>query len=148
MIETLKQEIKDLLWQPLLNEGAEIVELVISKYKHNTTLRLFIYTDNKTTLDECARVSRIVGDIIDGTEYFNSGYNLEVSSPGLTRPLTTLSDFKYRIGENVRIEFEDRKTKKITAEIIGIENESILFRNKDGEFNFNLTDIKQAKIII
>ena len=147
MIETLKQEIKELLRQPLLDESAEIAELVISRYKNNSTLRLFIYTLNKTTLDECARISRIVGDVIEGTDYFKSGYTLEVSSPGLDRPLTTLSDFKYRIGENVKLEFEDSKTKRITAEIIGVENETVLFKNKDGEFNLNLSDIKQAKII-
>lgn len=147
MIETLKIEIKELLTEPLRKNGTEIVDLVLSRYKNNVTMKLFIYTDKKSNIDECAKVSRLVGEILEGTDYFNSGYILEVSSPGLDRPLTTMLDFKYRAGEKVKIIFRDSNKKKITAEILGIENETILFKNDEGEFKIELPDIEQATIM-
>lgn len=144
----LKDDIRHLLEEPLKQEGAVIAELVLSQYKSNSTLRLFIYSDNGASLEECARISRLVGDIIDGTDYFDRGYTLEVSSPGLDRPLTTLQDFKYRIGETVRLEFTDKR-KKVTAEIVGTDegNDTVLLKNETGDISVGMTEIEQGKII-
>lgn len=147
MIEDIKEKIKNLITEPLQDEGVAIADLVISRYKNNNAVRLFIYSDNGTTLDECARASHIIGDMIDGTDLFESGYTLEVSSPGLDRPLTTFNDFKYRLGEKVKISFSDKKKKKISAEIIGVEDNNILLRDDNGEFKLALAEIEQAKII-
>lgn len=147
MIEEIKQRITDLISAPLQNEGVAIADLVLSRYKNNNALRVFIYSTNGTTLDECARVSNIIGDIIDGTDLFENGYTLEVSSPGLDRPLTTFNDFKYRAGEKVKISFSDKKKKKVEAEIIGAEDNNILLKDDNGEFKLELADIEQAKII-
>ena len=118
MITDLKDKIIELLEKPLLDEGVAIADIVLSHFKGDSTLRLFIYSNNEMNVDECARVSRMVGDIIEESDYFEKGYTLEVSSPGLDRRLKTIVDFKYRVGENVKIEFVDKKTKKITAEIV------------------------------
>lgn len=147
MIEEIKQKIRDLITDPLQKEGIAIADLVISRYRNNNALRLFIYSDNGTTLDECARVSNIIGEIIEGTDLFEKGYTLEVSSPGLDRPLTTFNDFKYRAGEKVKISFTDKNKKKISAEIVGAENNNILLKDDNGEFQLELAEIEQAKII-
>lgn len=142
-----KEEVLKTLEQPLLEAGVEIADAALSRYKNNVTLKLFIYSQNGTTLDECSRISNLVGEIIEGTDYFENGYTLEVSSPGLDRPLTTLTDFKYRVGEKVRITFVEDKRKKEEAEIVGIDNDKVLFRSKEGEFSLEMTEIQQAKII-
>ena len=144
----LKDDIRSLLEVPLKQEGAVIADMVLSQYKSNSTLRLFIYSDNGTNLEECARISRLVGDIIDGTDYFERGYTLEVSSPGLDRPLTTLQDFKYRIGETVRLEFHDKR-KKVTAEIVGTDEamDTVLLKNETGDISVEMAEIERGKII-
>ncbi len=145
--DELKQEIRDLVEKPLAIEDADLADLVVSRYKNNNAIRLFVYSGRGTTLDECARLSRIVGDIIDGTDLFEKGYTLEVSSPGLDRPLTTEADFRHRIGETVRVEFVDKKKKKISAEISGFSNRKVEFSNEDGSFSIDLAEIAEAKII-
>jgi ribosome maturation factor RimP len=143
----LKDKIIELIESPLKNDGVELVDVKLSKYKNNTTLRLFVYSKNGTKLEECARISRFVGDLIDDTDYFESGYLLEVSSPGLDRPLKDVRDFYYRIGEKVKIEFVDNVKKKIKAEIVGVDNNIIHLKDKNGQFDVDMSEIEAGKII-
>ena len=143
----LKDKIFELLKAPLLELGAEIADMNLSQYKQETTLRLFVYTPGGVTLDECAKISRAVGDLFEETDYFEEGYLLEVSSPGLDRPLTSHVDFKYRVGEKVKIEFKDKKRKKINAEILGINGDDIDFLHDDIKITVPITEIENGKII-
>lgn len=147
MLDDTKQQVIDLIEKPLRREGCELVDVVLSRYRKNWTLRLFIFSDRGTTIDECARISRLVGDIIDGTTVLESGYTLEVSSPGLDRPLTAARDFKYRVGETVKIEFTDRQVKQGPAQIVSATDGEIQFKDSTGVFTVNLTEIEKATII-
>ncbi len=145
--EVLKKKILDLIEEPLRLENSVVADMALSRYKKNTTLRLFVYSDDGMNISKCAQLSRVIGDMIDGTDWFERGYDLEVSSPGLDRPLTTLVDFKYRIGEKVRIQFEDKAKKKITAEIISVKDNEVELKEKDNVLTVPLSEIKQAKIV-
>ncbi|RKX18684.1 MAG: hypothetical protein DRP35_08880 [Candidatus Zixiibacteriota bacterium] len=146
-MDKVKQQIKDILTQPLALEDCYISDLVLSKYKNNSTLRLFVYAKDNTSLDECARISRIVGDVIDGTDLFKKGYTLEVSSPGLDKPLKSIEDFEYRTGETVKIVFCDKNKKKIMAKIISANGNLIEFESNEGRFICDLAEIENAKIV-
>ena len=147
MADVEKEKLRDLLEKPLAFEDCVIADLVLSRYRNRAVVRIFVYSKRGATVDECARISRIVGDLIDGTDMFNSGYTLEVSSPGLDRPLTTATDFEFRIGETVAIMFVDQERKKETAEIISANGRQVEFENNDGRFTVALADIEQAKIV-
>ena len=147
MKTSLKEEINSLLEEPLRQNGVAIAELVLSQFKSASTLRIFIYTKKSSSLDECARISRLVGEIIEGSEYFKNGYTLEVSTPGLDRPLSTITDFEYRVGEKVKIEFVDKKRKKLTAEIVGVDADTVVFKDDTSEHRIALDDISKCKII-
>lgn len=147
MADREKEQIRQLIEAPLAREDCEIAQLVLSRYKNRATIRLFLYGEGGVNLDRCQQLSRMVGDLIDGTDMFAGGYTLEVSSPGLDRPLTEPIDFKYRIGETVRLRFVDSKRKKVTAKIIAVNEESAEFENEDGRFSCPLTEIEQAKIV-
>ncbi len=148
MTEDLKAKITELIKHPLKDEGCEIADLAVSKYKNKGLVRLFVYSEHGATIAECARLSRVIGDVIDGTDFFATGYTLEVSSPGLDRPLKSALDFRFRAGETVRIEFVDSTKKKLTAEIVGATDDEVEFKNDEaGQFKIGLAEIEQAKII-
>ena len=147
MINELKQRVLELVEPSLAAEGYEVADIVLSRYKNKVTLKLFVYSSNPVTIDECARLSRLVGDLIDGTDLFDAGYTLEISSPGLDRPLTTFRDFKYRVGETVKLLFVDRQRKQVTAEIVSAADDAVEFRNDDGSFTIPLSEIERAKIL-
>jgi ribosome maturation factor RimP len=88
-----------------------------------------------------------VRDIFEGTTLFESGFTLEVSSPGLDRPLTTARDFKHRVGETVRIQFVDPEVRRGTAEIVSATDSEVQFKNGTGVFTVGLAEIEKATII-
>lgn len=133
--------------EPLAAEQCELADVVLSRYKSSVTLKLFVYGKEGVDLDRCARISRAAGELIDGTDWFEHGYTLEVSSPGLDRPLTTEQDFRYRVGETVRVLFIDPKRKKITAEIVSVENGEVTFADDSETTSVPVTEIKKATIV-
>jgi ribosome maturation factor RimP len=145
--DLLKDKVVGLISEPLAAEGAHIADLAVSRYKNQTTVRVYVYSDRGATLDECTRLSHIVGDLLDGTDWLESGYTLEVSSPGLDRPLTTPQDFRYRIGETVKVDFVDSSRKRLEAEIVSANDEDVEFVEGETTTTVKLSDIKKAVIV-
>ncbi len=89
---------------PILDEmGFELVDVeYLSKYGR-WVLRLYIDTDGGVTIDDCARVSGEIGHLIDVKDVITHEYVLEVSSPGLNRPLKKERDFIWATGKRVKL---------------------------------------------
>jgi ribosome maturation factor RimP len=138
--------VSGLLEGPLRDQKYELADVVVSKYRTAVTVRLFVYGESSVTIDECARLSRLVGDVIDGAGLFENGYALEVSSPGLDRPLSTPCDYRHRIGETVRVVFQNGRD-KLTGEIIAVHDNRVEFKVDDDVITIDLADVKQAQIV-
>ena len=81
----------------LFNEGMELVDIEYRRESKGWVLRLTLDKEGGVTLDDCTRISQEVGRSLDVEDFIQAPYSLEVSSPGLTRPLKTEKDFmKYR----------------------------------------------------
>jgi ribosome maturation factor RimP len=143
----VKQKVSDLIEGPLRDQGYDLAEVVLSRYKSAVTLKVFVYGENGVTIDECARLSKVVGDVIDDTDLFDKGYTLELSSPGLDRPLTELRDYRFRVGETVRIEFADPKRKRVKGEIVGAQDDRVELKMDEEMVTYDLAEIKQARIV-
>ncbi|MBM4273944.1 MAG: ribosome maturation factor RimP [Deltaproteobacteria bacterium] len=102
--EDLKNRIQDLL-QPLAEaNGLELVDLELQRPRRGrTTLRLFLDRPGGITLEEIARFSRVAGELLDVHDLIPESYNLEVSSPGLTRELKKPRDYERYAGRLVRL---------------------------------------------
>jgi len=87
----------------LANLGYELVDLEFSQNDEGSLLRLFIDKEGGVTLDDCTHVSRMFGALLDVEDPISGGYNLEISSPGLNRPLRRFRDFSARIEETVKV---------------------------------------------
>lgn len=144
----VKQRVADLLGGPIAEAGFVLAEVVVAQYKSNVTVRVFVYGEHGVSIDDCAHLSRLVGDLIDGTELFDNGYTLEVSSPGLDRPLTGPLDYRYRVGETIKVDFVDRARKSIRAVIKAAGEQSVELDGDDGPFTVELAEIKKAQIVI
>jgi len=84
--------------------GYELWELEYSSGRGNGFLRLYIDAETGITLDDCERVSRAVSEVLDAEDPIPGHYTLEVSSPGLERPLRTPQQFARFVGETVQVE--------------------------------------------
>jgi len=84
--------------------GYELWELEYSAGRGNGFLRLYIDAAAGIALDDCERVSRAVSEVLDAEDPIPGQYTLEVSSPGLERPLRTAEHFARFVGETVSVE--------------------------------------------
>ena len=100
---TYREKIRQLIEPVIESEGMEVVDLECLKMKFRWLVRIYIDKDGGVTIDDCSEISKQAGDILDVYDVLPGSYTLEVSSPGLDRPLTRDKDFiKYR-GSAVRI---------------------------------------------
>ncbi len=95
------------IWQlaePLLEaEGMELIHVECLKAKSRWIVRIYMDKEGGVTIDDCAEISNQLGDVLDVHDVPPGAYTMEVSSPGLDRPLTRDKDFlKYR-GSKVRV---------------------------------------------
>jgi ribosome maturation factor RimP len=144
----LKNKIAEILTGLLEGEGFDLVEVKLAQYGENSRLQVFIDSDNGVTIDDCVRVSKTIGPVIDAGGLFRYGYTIEVSSPGLDRPLLTARDFRRRIGETVEIVFNDAAVRPLKGELICADDQCIELETESGSGKFNLVDIKSGRIII
>lgn len=92
------------LFQPVLDQmGFELVDVEYLANHGRWVLRLYIDKEGGVTIDDCVRVSREIGDLIDVKEVVTNEYVLEVSSPGLNRPLKKERDYIRAIGKKIRV---------------------------------------------
>jgi ribosome maturation factor RimP len=130
----------------------EIMELVDLEYRRQGRrwmLRLFIDKDGGVTLDDCASISRELGDLLDVKDVIPQAYVLEVSSPGLNRRLRKKEDFSRFAGQKVKLQFvapiDGRR--KIVGELEGIEDETVIVALPEGRCSVALKDIAKANLI-
>jgi ribosome maturation factor RimP len=98
------------LAEPLLEaEGMELVLVECLKMRHRWLVRLYIDQEEGVTVGDCAAVSAQLGDILDVHDIPAGPYTLEVSSPGLDRPLVRDKDFLQYRGSMVRVTLKEKR---------------------------------------
>ncbi len=119
-----------------------------SQGKHST-LRIYIDSESGIGLEECEKVSRQVGSVLDVEDPIAGEYTLEVSSPGVDRPLYTLEQFERYIGERVnvrlRVPFEGRR--KFSGVLTGVEGQDVLVAVDNEEYLLPIESIDKANIV-
>ena len=101
----MSRETLERLLRPVVEGlGFELWELEYFPRRGNALLRLYLDSPGGVTLDDCERVSRAVSEVLDAEDPLPERYELEVSSPGLERPLRTPEQFARDVGEQVFVE--------------------------------------------
>lgn len=137
------------LIEPVLSEvGCELVELQYVQRKSNALLRILVDRIGGVTLDECAEISRRASYLLEVEDPIESQYTLEVSSPGLDRPLTTGADFRRKVGETVRLFVQgDSGRFERVGKIVKVENDMLTLETDEGSEELALSQISKGKII-
>lgn len=99
----LKEKVKEKLLPLIREENLELVDLEFSSGGPKSLLRIYVDKPRGVTIDECANLSRKISDFLDMEDFIPHKYSLEVSSPGLDRPLVGREDFIRKVGEKVRV---------------------------------------------
>ncbi len=126
--------------------------LVDVEIKHHKIPEIWIYVDAQhggVELDTCSAISREIGRALDKEDIFANSYRLNVSSPGLSRPLSDWRQYGKNKGRTAKVKFKtEDQYKKIEGTIEAVENEKITLSTGDGDnIDIEFSDIVETKII-
>lgn len=150
MLEGTLDRVRPLVGGVVEFVGMELVNLEMRHEAGGLVLRLYIDKEGGVTLDDCARVSRLVSAQLDADDPIPGRYTLEVSSPGLDRPLTSERDFQRFAGQVVRLStiapLDGRRN--FSGRLIGIVGSSVRLRLEDDrEVDIPKDQIAKARIV-
>ena len=147
-----KHPLEDMLTPAINQLGFDVVRILTIGQK-NPTLQIMIERkDGKDiVVDDCATVSRAVSDILDEKDPIKDQYNLEVSSPGLDRPLTKAEHFQRFAGYEAKIEtsVEVDARKRFKGRILSLDDKKNIHFDMDGkEWIIPFDAVSKAKLLI
>ena len=147
---SIYQSVADLIEPTLEGNGIELVDVEYKKTGKTWVLRVFIDKSQGVTVYDCQELSREIKDLIEIHELIDGHYVLEVSSPGLDRPLKKAADFLRNKGKRIQIKtYSPINNKKENAgTVIDFVNGTLFLEDKKNILKISLTEIAQAKLII
>ncbi len=146
--EIYEQKTEELL-RPVMEEHKfELVDVEYVREAGTWYLRAYIDKEGGITIDDCETVSRVLSDLLDEQDFIEEAYILEVSSPGLGRPLKKDKDFKRSIGEEVEIRTYRAigKQKEFTGVLKGFDEENIRIEMDGKETLFARKDVALVRL--
>lgn len=125
-----------------------LVEVEVHGSRRRPLVRFFIDTPAGVTVDDCARVSREIGDLIEAEEKVPGSYVLEVSSPGAMRSLKRERDYRLFIGRNVKIAFREPVDgrREVSGQLAAFEEGLVHLETADGRLIFPLSAVGGAHL--
>lgn len=144
-----EQKLTELLKPAVEETGKTLLGIEYLSAGNNSVLRLFIDHKNGINVDDCAEVSRQVGALLDVEDPISSEYSLEVSSPGVDRPLFELAHFQEVIGEtvNVKLSMPLNGRRKFKGPLVAIENDTLIVTVDSIDYELVISNVDKANLV-
>lgn len=142
-------KVKQLAEPVVEGEGYELVDVEYGSDRGRAVLRLYIDSSmGSVNVEDCSHVSRIVGDLLDVEDVVAGAYSLEVSSPGLFRPLTKPTHFDRAVGERIKVKtYEKQDDRRVFTGVLKGHADGHLTVDVDGhEYRLSLENVAKANL--
>lgn len=142
------QRLADLLGPTIEALGYELVCIELVRAK-SATVRIFIDKDGGVDLSDCEKVSTQVSGVMDVEDPISGNYSLEVSSPGLDRPLVSTEHFEKYLGKPVKVQLERaiNGMRKFSGDITQVEEGIITFTVDGNPIEVSFDQIARARLV-
>jgi ribosome maturation factor RimP len=129
--------------------GYECVGIEYNPHPEHGLLRIYIDSANGILVNDCSKVSHQISGVLDVEDPISGNYQLEVSSPGMNRPLFKLSHFTQFIGKTVTVNLFKpiQNRRKITAVIQKVENDTVFLSEEESVFEVPFTAMSKARLV-
>jgi ribosome maturation factor RimP len=131
--------------------GFEMLGIEFIRAGSNSTLRIYIDHENGIVVDDCAQVSRQVSAILDVEDPISDNYSLEVSSPGVERPLFTIEQYHRFVGHSMQIKLKMPVNNRFNLQgtlVSAIDNQIIIDVGNEEQLTLFLDNIRKANLMI
>jgi len=146
--ENIISNIKELLEPILFEKRLELFDIEFKSQGQKGVLRVFIDKDEGVTIDDCTVISRELGTLLEVHDVIPGSYTLEISSPGLTRPLKKPSDYIRFKGKTVKIKtIEDIEDKKVfKGKLLDFIDETVSLETNGTNYLIPYNKIEKANL--
>ncbi len=125
-----------------------LLEVLFRGTEKNRVIEIFIDGEDNLSADDCARISREINQVIEKNELLNSAYRLDVSTPGVNRPVKYLKQYKKHINRKFEVRYKSGENKKsITGKLVKIEDDNLYFYSGREQI-IKFEDIIKAKVLV
>ena len=148
--QSLTDRVRGLIDEVIAGSPLYLVDLAVRGQKGSRVVEVFVDSDEGLSVDELARVSREVGFLLETEDVIDGKYKLDVSSPGVDRPLVLPRQFKKNIGRRLEVQVQPEgggSKKTLQGELAAADEEGIelALRNKETR-RLRYADVTRAKI--
>jgi len=149
-MDIIKAKINEIAASAAEKNNLFLIDVVLRGHEQNRVIEIFFDAEESLNAEICAALSREIQDEIERLELFKGRYRLEVSSPGVDRPLKFAGQYKKHIDRNFEIVFMDESIeRKIRGKLKLIEGSDFYFETEKKELiKINFNSIKKAKVNI
>ena len=143
-----KSKIRELLEPTVEDLGYELVWIEMANQDKNRILRIYIDAPGGIQIDDCETVSRQLSALLDVEDPMNTEYFLEVSSPGLDRPLVKPDHFRQFLGDQARIIMHTHVLgrRKFTGEMVEADDKAVVVEMDGESFELPYKDMDSARL--
>ena len=145
-----EKNIRELIEQVVSSKGFFLIDLVLRGDPSNRVIEVYVDSETNVTAENCAEISRLINKNLEEDAFVQSGYRLEVSSPGVNRPLKFLKQFPKHVNRKFDVSYRDSDSiKKFSGVLKSVDGENLLFvaSNRE-EIVIEFDKIIKAKVLI
>ncbi len=148
--EGIVKRIEKLTIPLLASEGLELVDIELKKEGQRLVLRFFIDQEGGVSLDTCSRASQVLGCMLDAEDLISSSYYLEVSSPGIERPLKRPKDFEKFVGSKIyaKTKTKTHGRKHFTGILKTAAEQAFAIECKDMTVEIPYREVRKAHLVV
>lgn len=146
----IQQGLAELLQAALAVYGYDLWGFELNSFEGKPRLQVYIETPNGVTIDDCERASRQISAVLDVENPISDRYNLEVSSPGLERPLFTYAQYQQYIGKNIRLRMNKAQEgrRNYTGQLAEMGDDNITLLVDGTMVVLPFADIEKANLVL
>ncbi|MBT8330424.1 MAG: ribosome maturation factor RimP [Desulfofustis sp.] len=150
-MDTVIERVREFAESLLPAMGLELFDVQFRREGHGWVLRLVVDKKEGVSLDDCSQVSRETSDFLDVEDIIDHPYHLEVSSPGLERPLRTMAECQRHLGKKARIKLNEEvdSQRVIIGELVTTEQNELKVLSEEGTtYRIKWENIHKARLTL
>lgn len=145
----IKSKILSIIIPVIESKNLLLIDLIIRGDERKRIIEIFVDSFENISAESLAELSREINNLLQTEESFLENYRLDVSSPGVDRPLKYLAQYPKHINRMFEISYQsDNEIKNIKVKLISVKNEELLFNDGKNEILINYNQIIKAKVLI
>lgn len=147
-MDLIKEKILEIVKNSLSGSDFLLIDAIVRGDQRKRIIEVFVDSAKNISADDLAELSRKINDVLSENEEVGN-YRLDVSTPGVDRPLKFIDQYPKNINRNFELEYQfENEIRKIKARLVAVQGNELTFNDGKNDFLINYNQIIKAKVLI